>query len=320
MAVFCVSLQGGEYDIFSWRRWVNFVVKTRAPLRISFAGGGTDIEPYCSEYGGCVLSAAIQIYAYADYPALNPQPSQLESLIGREFNKDGLLKVSPEALPMSGLGGSASCFVAGIKAVQPELDRREIAELAYHLERDVLGVLGGRQDQYASTFGGLNYMEFGARVELETLSIPESLDRSLYLVYLGRRNYDGADIIKDQMARDNLANFAFQKEIVRAMKMALMSKDLLSFGELLEKAWESKVKFSPYITTDDILSFHKKALENGAIGGKLTGAGGGGYMLLMEHPERKGELVRYLTSERIDFLNVKFDMEGVKCLDAPNAK
>ena len=291
------------------------MVNTRAPLRISFAGGGTDISPYCDEYGGCVLSAAIQIYAYANYPTPNRQPSRLELIIG-----DGLLKVTPEALPMSGLGGSASCFVAGIKAVRPDLGSGEIAESAYHLERDVLGVLGGRQDQYASAFGGLNYMEFGAKVELESLSVPEGLDKLLVLVYLGRRNHDGTDIIKDQMERGNLANFATQKEIVKAMKMAVTSKDLLSFGNLLEMAWESKVRFSPYIATDEIREFHKKALENGAMAGKLTGAGGGGYMLLMQHPEKKGELIHYLISERIDFLNVKFDMEGVKCLNAQNAK
>ena len=292
--------------------------KTRAPMRISFAGGGTDVEPYASEHGGCVISAAIQVYAYAEYPSKQHEPSELEKTVARHFEKEASkLTITSEALPMSGLGGSASCFVVGIKAIRPDLEGNELAELAFHLERNVMCVRGGKQDQYAAVFGGLNYMTFGKVVEVQPLDIPEGLEDLLLLVYVGKRKHNGHDIIKDQMERDNLDNFNDQKKIVNEMRRAIKIKDITYFGFLLEEAWESKVCFSPYIETKEIRAFHTDCLRSGAIGSKLTGAGGGGYMLLMENPLEDGNLRSYLgfvCEPKIDFSTVKFDTEGAKCL------
>ena len=291
------------------------MVITRAPLRISFAGGGSDIEPYCSEYGGCVMSAAIQMYTYASLSKKHKQ-SELEKVITRY---SGLpigynLEIKQEAEPMSGLGGSASCFVAGIKLLEPEWERKTIAEWAFHLERNVMGVAGGKQDQYMASYGGMNFLKFEHNmVTIYTIVPPEKLEDLLLLVYLGKRNYAGKDIIKDQMSRDNRENFSIQKRIAYAMRDVLLSNDLPAFGNLIEMAWQSKVKFSPLIATGEIQDFHDNCLNNGAIAGKLTGAGGGGYMLLMEHPGKVGELRKYLNNQRIDYRDVKFDNEGVKC-------
>jgi D-glycero-alpha-D-manno-heptose-7-phosphate kinase len=291
-------------------------VITRAPLRISFAGGGTDIEPYPNEYGGCVLNAAIQFYAQAIYPSELIVPSEMERIIKDYFATEYYPKLTNGAPQMSGLGGSAACFVAGIKAVSPHSSNWEIARLAYKLERNNMAVAGGKQDQYISAFGGLNFMTFNSSgVEINPIPIPDGLEDSLILVYMGQRRTNGADIIKDQMGRDNSANFRVQKEIAQDMKTALFLGHLDYFGSLLEMAWLSKIRFSPLIATDKIKEFHADCLKHGAMGGKLTGAGGGGYMLLMESPHMKGELRTYLSERKIPYLDVKIDTEGVKIVD-----
>jgi len=290
-------------------------MKAYAPLRISFAGGGTDVEPYCSEYGGAVISAAIKWYAVARY-ANDHKHNDLEACIYKDAQLvDKSIKIVAECQPMSGLGGSASCFVAGIKLLNPEADPYTLAKKAFYLERKVLGVTGGSQDQYAAAFGGVNVMTFGkgGRVEMKRIIPPTKLEDLLYLVYLGKRNNAGADIIQDQMKRNNLEAFSIQKQLVDSMRMALERNKLRLFGIFLDMAWISKKQLTPYITSPSIDDFHDKCLKNGAIAGKLTGAGGGGYMLLMEDPEKQGELRRYFNREQIEYRKVEFDLEGARC-------
>jgi len=286
---------------------------TIAPLRISFAGGGTDIQPYCLEYGGAVLSASITKYAIAHYPSDSSNP--LEDTICGHFNCASL-SVRTEVKPMSGLGGSAACFVAGIKAVQPSLTKRQIAQLAFHLERDVMGVAGGIQDQYMAAFGGLNYLEITSRVKLVQLPIPHGLAELLLLVYLGKRNHQGQDIIKDQNTRMNLEALHEQKTIAGEMVSHLANSDFTGFGRLLDAAWHSKMRFSPLVAPEWIKDFYYACLKWGAIGGKLTGAGGGGYMVLMARPETIDTLKLNLWKNRVHFENVEFEGKGVRCLAA----
>jgi len=282
-----------------------------APLRISFAGGGTDIQPYRLEHGGCVLSAAIKKYAIARYPSDFSAP--MEDIIVRHFQSEGL-SIKNEAPPMSGLGGSASCFVAGIKAVSPTLKKRQIAELAFHLERNVMGIAGGIQDQYMAAFGGLNFLEIADSVKISQLPIPEALEDLLLLVYMGKRNNAGQDIIKDQIKRMNLKALHNQKEIARQMVDCLKHDRLVEFGKLLDKAWHSKMEFSPLVADDRIREFYYNCIKSGALGGKLTGAGGGGYMLLMADPKRLDEVKLNLWKNKVQFEKVIFDGQGVRCL------
>lgn len=289
------------------------ITQAKAPVRISFAGGGTDIEPYCSEHGGCVVAVAIKRYIYATYPFPNTQPTEIEKVITTRLGCLSQLKITSSIPPMSGLGGSASCFVAGVKAVKPNLSKREIAQIAFSLERNIMGVAGGAQDQYVSAYGGLNFLTFGAsgKVDIEPLKIPEGLEELLLLVYMGERADAGQDIIKDQMFRMNKTEFDKQKEIAKEMKIALDGDQLTEFGILLNEAWQSKLKFSPLVSNDRINEFYWQCIDWGAIGGKLSGAGGGGYMLLMEDPDRKGGLRKCLAGRGINYEDIEFDMEGV---------
>ena len=291
-------------------------IKTKAPLRITFAGGGTDIEPYCSEYGGVGLSATIKIYAQAVYPCLHKDESLMEEIIVQYLGHRGMVQIKNGAPPMSGLGGSAACFVAGIKAVNPDLRKEDIAKLAFHLERNVMEVAGGKQDQYATAYGGLNYMTFdGNKVDIEKIEPPAGLADSLILVHMGARRLNGADLLLDWLRRlekkTNIMSFHQQKEIAKAMRGCLKQGDLVGLGRLLHRAWEVKQEFSPLIANEKIKEFYNNALGWGAIGGKLTGAGGGGYMLLMEDPNQRGLLRGNLSDREIPYLDVHFDTEGV---------
>lgn len=286
-------------------------MKTKAPLRISFAGGGTDVEPYVSQEGSIIIAAAIKMYVYATFPGNGE--SEIEQVITSELGIPERLSITNEHPPMSGLGGSASCFVAGIKAVNPELGKEEIAKLAFHLERNVMGVVGGKQDQYMAAYGGLNYLEFNKHTWVEPLEIPQGLEELLLLVYMGKRNNRGQDIIQDQMHRMNKEAFSKQKEIAKDMKSALESNWVREFGRLLNDAWIWKLQFSPLVASFDIQEFYNQCLDWGAIGGKLTGAGGGGYMLLMEDPSKKNQLRQLLLKHGVDYKTVEFDMEGVSC-------
>jgi len=283
----------------------------RSPYRVSFAGGGTDIEPYCSLYGGSVLTAAIAKYAYAVYDPESKEISenQIGQAILKHFGAKGNLTINSNVPMMSGLGGSATCCVAGIKAVLPELNELEIAQLAFEIERNEMGVIGGYQDQVCSAIGGLLFIEFGSsmQVTVKQLDIPEGLEELLLLVYLGKRNNSGHDIIKDQLLRPNKKALDLSKEIVTVMKYSLRHGKLEDFGRLLNEAWKIKKEYSSYITNSHIDDFYEFILRKGALGAKLTGAGGGGYMVVMEHPNRKGEVRKHLDEYEL----VKFDLQGV---------
>jgi D-glycero-alpha-D-manno-heptose-7-phosphate kinase len=165
----------------------------------------------------------------------------------------------------------------------------EVAELAYKLEREDLGIKGGLQDQYAATFGGFNFIEFEAdHVIVNPLRIPpdviHELEHNMLLAYTGRTR-QGDHIIDDQTKRfeggeaDALEGMRTQKELAVEMKNALLRRRLDDFGELLGTAWRFKKQMSPRISTDFIDEAYDEAIRHGALGGKVTGAGGGGYML-----------------------------------------
>ena len=290
------------------------MIKTKAPVRVSFAGGGTDIQDYCSRYGGCCLAASITRYCYASYGEVNPKPSLMEKEIARYFGTEDRLKISSNLPPMSGLGGSASACVAGIKTVAPDLDRQKIAEAAYDIERRRMNVLGGYQDQIQAAFGGLLYMEFGEgmRARIERLEIPDGLEELLVLVYMGDRKNPGHDVIRDQLQRFNKTALDMTKEIANEMRRCIHNRRLFrDFGKLMEEAWQMKKEFSPLVSNAKIDSFHDWAFKNGAIAFKLCGAGSGGYALLMEDPGMDGRLIQALATNNMKYEPVRFDKEGV---------
>jgi D-glycero-alpha-D-manno-heptose-7-phosphate kinase len=298
---------------------VTRLIRAKAPLRVSFAGGGTDVPPFPEREGGLVLSATINRYAYG---ALAPREDgnigvesvdfgmsvdygsedslafdgKLDLVKGaiRKLGRGGFdLFLHSNAPPGSGLGSSSSVMVTLIGLLKEyhrlPLTDYEIAELAFAVERHDLAIKGGLQDQYAATFGGFNFIEMnGERVIVNSLRIPHDtiheLEHGMLLCYTGRTRQSD-HIIDDQTQRFvaseevALTGLRKQKELAVEMKNALLRRRVNDFGELLGTAWEFKKKMSPRITTGFIDEAYDAAMRAGALGGKVTGAGGGGYML-----------------------------------------
>ena len=330
------------------------LLRARAPLRVSFAGGGTDVPPYPAEQGGQVLSATINRYAYGTLRPREDRQIQIQSLdldmvasiALEEARPDGdrldLIKAaiqkvasdSPNgfdlflhsaAPPGSGLGSSSAIVVALVGLLSAHmrlpLTDYETARLAYTVEREDLGLKGGTQDQYAAVFGGFNFMEFRAdEVIVNPLRIsPETINELEYNLLLcftgGTRASD--HIIDDQTGRfqsqdsSTLDGLSMQKELAVEMKDALLRGTLTKFGELLDKAWEFKKKMSPKITNDHIDELYSEAKRHGAIGGKVTGAGGGGYMLLYCRYDTKHEVQSALGALGAEAVDFQFDPFGL---------
>ena len=291
------------------------IIKAKAPLRINFAGGGTDVEPYASDYGGFILSAAVNLYGRAtcglsEYVPKNEVERILTDIRGNS------VKVTSDVYIDSGLGGSSACIVAGLKTMYPELDKEQIARMAFYLERNSMSIAGGIQDQYCAAYGGLLYLTVtGEKTYLETLQWPDIFSRLLVLVYTGKREVTGADIVKEQMAHYNVKAFHQQKQTAIDMKESILQSRIKEFGELLHQAWAVKCQMSSLVSNPRIDEVNQYCLANGALGGCIMGAGAGGYMLFMEHPEQEGELRKALIDKEINYLNIELDREGVRLME-----
>ncbi|MBU0761478.1 MAG: GHMP kinase [Candidatus Altiarchaeota archaeon] len=330
------------------------IIKTRAPVRLSFGGGGTDVSPYTEDHGGCVLSAAINKYAWSTLELRRDKEIHLKdshskekaynayddlrygnkldllTAVVKDMNKrqKGLnLTLRGDVPPRSGLGSSASAFVSLIGAFnQLSRDRRltdyEVAEKAYSLERFELGNRGGRQDQYASVFGGLNFIEFKGKdfVRVNPVRISRGnlleLEKNIVLVQVMDRQKSG-DIIVDQMksyvnGKKEVVEALHQvKVLAQEMNKSLRHGDLNRFGELLHQGWVQKKKFSPLISNREIDKIYSIARRNGAIGGKISGAGGGGHMIVYCDSGREENVVRAVTKAGGYVRSFSFDMEGL---------
>lgn len=338
------------------------IIRSRSPVRISFGGGGTDVSPYCEEHIGCVVSAAINKYSYATLMPRNDGEIHIESwnflkklklndMGDIEYNNElDLLKAAikrmnntrmglniflrSEVPPKSGLGGSASAFAALIglfNHIRPKkLTQYELAEMAYKLEREELKIGGGKQDQYATVFGGLNFIEFGnGWVRVNPLRMKKDhileLEKNLVLVHVGERpendvprHFIGGDIIKDQVKSVVQQKYSVldamhkTKEIALEMRDLLMHGDLIRFGELMHVAWQEKKKFSSMITNNYIDDLYDLARKNGALGGKLTGAGGGGHMLFFCEPDTEQKVCQELEKAGAKPVPLSFDFDGLQ--------
>ena len=297
-------------------------IRAKAPLRISFAGGGTDVSPFPEQEGGHVLSATIDRYAYGSLSPRSDQTIGIESVdlgviarsgpsedltaheglglvqaalsrLGNRYAGGYDIFLRTSAPPGSGLGSSSALMVVLVGLLREQhrypLTDYEIAALAHQMERYDLGIVGGKQDHYAATFGGFNFIEFGAehvlvnplRIRPDTLN---ELEHNLILAYTGVTRAS-SQIIEDQTSRlvekeeATVEGLRAQKQLALDMKSALLRGELHQFGDLLDVAWQSKRKLSPKISTDKIDELYGLAKSAGALGGKVTGAGGGGYIL-----------------------------------------
>jgi len=327
------------------------IIRSKAPLRISFSGGGTDVSPYFEECGGVVLSATIDKYAYGSLRVKDERSVTVQSLdydVVAKYNLDDdmpyngeldLVKaviknmnkgykhgleffIHSDAPPGSGLGSSSTMVVALIGLLKHlqrlPLTNYEIAERAYEIERMDLGIKGGMQDQYAAVFGGFNFMEFSAAgVIVNPLRIPahviNELEYNLLLCYTGKTRLS-ANIIttqvdsyknKDKRVLDAMDEL---KRITVEMKNALLQGQLTNFGRLLHEAWINKKQMARQITTATIDALYETARQYGALGGKILGAGGGGYLLLYCEFDKKhiiAEKLEKLGGQVVEFTFVK---------------
>lgn len=329
-------------------------VLARTPLRISFAGGGTDVSPFPETEGGAVLSATIDRYVLGSLSAHDESHVSIESRdygvkvdvspddgfeldgnldlvkaaikrVWREEDHGCGIILSSSAPPGSGLG-SSSALVVTVVALLNEyfgvaMGEYEVAQLASVIEREDLGIAGGLQDYYAAAFGGFNYIEFGHQVIVNPLRVREDvigeLEMNLLLCFTGATRRSDS-IISDQTSRytrsepDTLKGLCRQKELAQEMKVALLRGELSEFGWLLGQAWEAKKKMSPRISNDHIDKLYDIARAHGAMGGKVTGAGGGGFMLLYVDFKDRHRVVEALQAEGMTASSFSFAGKGAQ--------
>jgi D-glycero-alpha-D-manno-heptose-7-phosphate kinase len=317
------------------------LIRSKAPLRIGLAGGGTDVSPYSDLYGGAILNATINLYAYTTIEPLDNGKIELvndttnetltvDSALVLEHNKAFELVIGVynrvvkdfahkplsfrltshiEAPQGSGLGTSSTIMVsllgAFVEWLNIPLGNYDIAHLAYDIERVDLAMAGGKQDQYAATFGGVNFMEFLAndRVIVNPLHLKQEvineLDLSILLYYTATQR-SSAKIITDQVA--NVHNKNVQaidamhnlKDQAIHMKEALLRGELHKLGEVLQHGWHNKKLMAASITNTQIDELYNAALAAGATGGKISGAGGGGFMFFYCPSTTKNKVARAL--------------------------
>lgn len=334
------------------------IYRSKAPLRLGLAGGGTDVSPYCDLFGGSILNAAINMYAYASIEPLNTSQIELHATDRNEFYAfssteqlplDGnldLLKgvynriirdyhLPPQSFRLtthvdapagSGLGSSSTLVVAILGAfaewLQLPLGEYDMAHLAYEIERIDLGLSGGRQDQYAATFGGFNFMEFykDDKVIVNPLRIKQKyiaeLQHNLLLFYTGTSR-ESAEIIRKQSknidSQDVMALEASHKlkEQSIMMKEALLTGKLDRIGEILHFGWENKKKIASGITNSAIEEIYETAIKAGANGGKISGAGGGGFIIFYCPGNSRWSVIEALKSLNLVLQPYAFSKEGL---------
>lgn len=331
------------------------LIRAKAPLRLGFAGGGTDVPPFPEFEGGCVLSATINMYSFGTLSPRGDDEVHLRSADlgialdyapGAPLTYDGQLDLAKAAIrklggegcggfdlylhtdakPGSGLGSSSSLMVAVMGLMREyrrlSLDEATVAALAWQLERQELGIPGGIQDQYAAAYGGWNFMEFhGREVLVNPLRLPlgvrNELEHNLVLCFTGdTRVADG--IVADQTARyqrgehRSLDSLRRQKQLAVEMKNLLLIRRLNDFGKLLHECWECKKRMSPQISNARIDALYAAARRAGALGGKLNGAGGGGYMMFYCEFERRLEVEAALREHGCVIREFTFEDNGLQ--------
>lgn len=333
------------------------IIRSKAPLRLGLAGGGSDVSPYSDIYGGVILNATINLYAYCTIEERDDESVTIESFDGdcfkvyplsRKLEIDGkasLLKGSYNRvmkdfnLPLrackittyndapagSGLGTSSTMVVAILKAFVEwyslPLGDYEIARLAYEIERKDLLLSGGKQDQYAAAFGGFNYMEFlkDDMVIVNPLKVKrwilDELEASIVLYFTGRSRSSAA-IIDEQKKNTSSGNIKSIEAMHRIkqgaidMKLAVLKGDMKEFARILGQGWEDKKKMAGAITNPVIEEAFTVATNAGALAGKVSGAGGGGFIMFFVEPTKKKSVTEALKQLNGYTMNFNFTDGG----------
>lgn len=333
-------------------------IRSKAPLRIGLAGGGTDVSPYSDLFNGAILNATINLYAYCTIIPLKNQGIKITSSdngisltykSSKELEIDGELDLqkgvinrlikdyqldnlsfemitSMDVPSGSGLGSSSTLVVAIIGAfvewLKLPLGEYDIAQLAFSIEREDLKMKGGKQDQYAATFGGFNFMEFLAndKVIVNPLRLKQEIIDEIQLnlvLYYSRSRRKSSNIIEEQIKNTEVN----QKDAVNAMheikkqafqmKEALIKGELEKIGNILDEGWISKKKMASAISNSQLDNIYEAAKNVGAIGGKVSGAGGGGFMIFYVTDQYKYKLLETLRNFGGEIKNYQFVKSGL---------
>jgi len=320
-------------------------------MRISFGGGGTDLEAYYAKYGGLVISTAINKYFYAvittdesddlqvisaDYRSLfrhstyndlfwNGDLALPKAILHHFGIRRGInLFVASEVPPGTGLGSSSAAAVTMVRAistlVEQPMTRQQVAELASYIEINKMGMPIGKQDQYASAFGGLNKITFSSQgVAVEPLNIAsevrQTLERRLMLFFTGSSR-ESTSILKHQRKstedQDDTVLQALHniKQVAMDMQICLEQGNLDEYARLLHYSWQEKRRLAPGLSTGFIDECYNLALQNGASAGKITGAGGGGFLLLYCQEHTQDAVTSVLEDRGLKRMNFRFDHQG----------
>lgn len=336
---------------------IDMIVRSKAPLRLGLAGGGSDVSPYSDIYGGNVLNATIDLYAYCTIQETSDGMISLEATDLRQsvcyplagsLPVDGVLDlhkgvfnrvvkefgITPRACRIttysdapagSGLGSSSTMVVCILKAFVEwynlPMGDYEIARMAYEIERIDLALDGGKQDQYAAAFGGFNFMEFlpEGQVIVNPLRVKrwivDELEASIVLYYTGASRSSAA-IIQEQQKNTSSGNgqaidaMHRIKQSAIDMKRALLEGNIAQFAAILGKAWEDKKKMAKAISNPMIQEAFDVAFAAGATAGKVSGAGGGGFIIFMMDPTRKRQVMDALTAMPGQVVGFQFSEGG----------
>lgn len=334
------------------------IYRSKAPLRIGLAGGGTDVSPYSDKFGGAILNATVSLFAYANIEPLNENKIILNTFDRREEQQFSLTNQLPingtldllkgvynriykdynlpatgfrlstfvDAPAGSGLGTSSTLVVAIIGAfvewLKLPLGDYDIAHYAYQIERNDLKLSGGKQDQYAAMFGGVNFMEFyeDDKVIVNPLRIKpqylHELENNLVLFYTSTSR-ESASIIDEQVKNVNSKNeksieaMHQLKEQARMMKEALLKGKLNEFGEILDFGFQQKRRMAHNISNNRIEEIYEAAKKAGASGGKISGAGGGGFMIFYCPGNNRFNVIDKLSEFGGDVKNYRFTKYGL---------
>ena len=336
------------YSLINSKKGILYVIIVRSPLRISLGGGGTDLASYYKEHEGFLIAGAIDKYVYVSVSrpferGIYLKYSKLEQCMEIKDVKHPIIRESLNLIGFNtpqveittwadipagtGLGSSGSFTTGLLKALYAhrmrQLHQEELAKLACKLEIDILKEPIGKQDQYIAALGGITCFNFNrdGSVSAESLKIGidtmHDLQDNLLLFFTGFSR-SASSILQDQKTRsekndsDMIANLHYVKELGLRSKIALENGDTEQFGELMHEHWEHKKTRSGGMSNPQIDEWYDLAINNGAIGGKLVGAGGGGFLMFMA--KNRSQLRKTLSSAGLEEVRFKFDFEGCKVM------
>lgn len=326
------------------------------PVRLSFSGGGTDMPEYYEKYGGCVISTNINKFTYVvinskfdnnfqafssdfethhkktNYEKLKPKyGTEIPISVVKYFKykMGGDFLICSDVAPGSGLGASSALTVNCIKTIsslmKKKLSKQKIADIAFHIERNILKHPIGKQDDYIASFGGFNYIKFEKDViKVNPIKIKKStineLEKNLLLFFVGdtRKN---SNVLSKQLKntqqenKNTIESLHNAKSLVDKFYDNLKNADLMSLGELLHQGWNAKKQFAKGVTNYKIDKIYQTALKFGATGGKLTGAGAGGHLLLYCETTKQKRVLKKMISLGLTSIPFNFHSTGPKILN-----